>query len=211
LARITERLYECSKPDAETLERSYITPERQQQALSMARQRSEAYAAKLIIAIDSRDLQSLENWLHGGNKTTRNIFEQETGVSLGHTNASGTAAIRNWAGPAVFDKYRADRHAAYVAREQVAVELTRQEKVATALKKSYRYALGGAGIVRVVTAKQMIDDLIVRGFTRLEDSKRGAFPILHLYNADNWFHTLRGKHEMEYARQRVANLQQKAA
>lgn len=54
------------------------------------------YVAKLLSKIAEKDKTYLKEVLHSGNKTSRTIFEKETGVSLGKTNKSMNAVINSW-------------------------------------------------------------------------------------------------------------------
>lgn len=177
----------------------------QQERIDRATRRAEQSAEKLLAAINIRDIQQLELTLHIGNPASRKIFESITKTKLGKTERATRESIRQWVGVDIYDAFKSEQRR--IRDEGVRLQKEKAENTAReqALKESVRYCPPGGGVVRTITMREAIDNMVVSGFTRAVDGKRGKFSTLDLTNGKTRF-TLRKKYHIEYARKKLLEL-----
>ncbi len=72
------------------------TPEQQKQFLADCDDNAQVYVKRVIKQVQAKDRAWLESNLHTGNKGTRKMFKQITGIDLGSTKATTKAGIEQW-------------------------------------------------------------------------------------------------------------------
>lgn len=179
----------------------------QQYVLTTFRERNRTMATKIVTAIESKDIGQLLRTLTRHNPVSITIFTAMTAIRVKPTTAGCRDAIREFVGSAVLDQFNIESDAAHQqkqADEQNArVERERNEQ----LDEMYRYAIGGTGMAQPVKARDIIDDLISRGFNTIGYRKRGAFTSITVEHPEGRSVEFRKKYVKEYAEQRIAELQ----
>ena len=178
----------------------------QSRVLTAFRERNRPMATKFITAIESKDVGQLLRTLTRHNPISIAIFATITGIRVKSTTAGCRDAIRDYVGQPALDQHYADSEAAQAAKElaeqNARIERDRNQQ----LDEVFRYAIGGDGLVKLVKARDIIDDLIVRGFDTITYRKRGAFQSALVCHPAGRCVEFRKKYAIEYAEQRIAEL-----
>jgi hypothetical protein len=196
-----DRLWEFINPEQDEY---YVKlPDAQKPThLIQVRARCDAYGVRIITAIDKKDWNILRNLLEPRNKASRAVFLAETGIVL-HKNLKETREqARAFCGDEIVQAFESEQAEKQRLEDEKWQQDCHQRRSDAALSKQVRRSRTGV----VMTKKEFIDELIAEGYTTAKHAKRGSFPILQLWNADNVFYTFRVKIEIDYALKRIAEV-----
>jgi len=98
ISKYVKMIRNTYKEEIEKAVEKGVSEEEIRKAIEKSDAQSLNYAAKLRGQIENKDFDKLSEVLHTGNKNSRMMFEEMTGVKLGTTNASTKTALEKYCG-----------------------------------------------------------------------------------------------------------------
>lgn len=174
-----------------------MTPEEHKEILERAGQEDYTVGLrKLSDAIDTKDVGKLLSILTvPDNVVSKQMFTEITGIETGKTVKSAEEAVKRFVGEAAYNQYLEQQKAEQKAKE----EARKKEEMEEELSKIAKFR-SPEGIEKTATFKELIDDLLAKGFTP-EEGKWGSIPVVWLTDGDHRYR-FSNKQVKEYIRQR---------
>lgn len=165
-----------------------------------------AEIAKAIVGKDAVPL--IKYFVNGIFAASEGVFERATGVKIRRMAAARKEeALKDWAG---WSEERKAEYAAANAQEAAERQAKREEERAARDRANLIAVLGHKKYRRdddsIISAKDLIEELVSSGYVRLEEGKRGAAKKWTLWNDSTRRGMPLNKNEAEYAQMLLAGI-----